>query len=106
MYVYLDDNSIVQEIIPDFNSAFATLPISERYPPQFVSHLLYVDDSAAVSEGMRWDGSEFVIVPEPEPPEYPDVDPATTEPTAQDDTDALMVDHELRITMLELGLTE
>ena len=39
------------------------------------------------------------VVPEPEPEPTPD-------PTPQDDTDALMVDHELRITMLELGLTE
>lgn len=27
-------------------------------------------------------------------------------PTAQDDTDAMMVDHEYRLTLLELGLTE
>ena len=39
------------------------------------------------------------VVPEPEPEPTPD-------PTPQEDTDALMVDHELRITMLELGLTE
>lgn len=28
----------------------------------------------------------------------------TTEPTAQDDTDSMLVDHEYRITLLELGL--
>lgn len=28
------------------------------------------------------------------------------EPTAQDDTDSMLVDHEYRITLLELGLTE
>lgn len=38
--------------------------------------------------------------------EFPDVEPGDPEPTPQDDTDALMVDHELRITILELGLTE
>lgn len=27
-------------------------------------------------------------------------------PSAQDDIDAMMVDHEYRLTMLELGLTE
>lgn len=32
--------------------------------------------------------------------------PAEAEPTAQDDTDAMLVDHEYRITLLELGLTE
>ena len=39
------------------------------------------------------------VVPEQEPE-------AETEPTAQDDTDAMLVDHEYRITLLELGLTE
>ena len=31
-------------------------------------------------------------------------EPTEPEPTAQDDTDAMLVDHELRITMLELGV--
>lgn len=30
----------------------------------------------------------------------------TAEPTAQDDTDAMLIDHEYRLTMLELGITE
>lgn len=38
-------------------------------------------------------------IPEPEPE-------PTHEPTAQDDTDAMMVDHEYRLTLLELGVTE
>lgn len=28
------------------------------------------------------------------------------EPTAQDDTDAMLIDHEYRLTLLELGLSE
>lgn len=28
------------------------------------------------------------------------------EPTAQDDTDAMLIDHEYRLTLLELGLVE
>jgi hypothetical protein len=31
-------------------------------------------------------------------------EPTDPEPTAQDDTDAMLVDHELRLTMLELGV--
>lgn len=27
-------------------------------------------------------------------------------PTAQDDTDAMLIDHEYRLTLLELGVTE
>lgn len=30
----------------------------------------------------------------------------TIEPSAQDDTDAMLVDHEYRLTLLELGVTE
>lgn len=32
--------------------------------------------------------------------------PTNTEPTPQDDTDAMMIDHEYRITLLELGVNE
>lgn len=39
------------------------------------------------------------VMPEPEPePEK--------QPTAQEDTDAMLVDHEYRLTLLELGLFE
>jgi hypothetical protein len=37
------------------------------------------------------------VMPEPDPIPAP-------EPTAQDDTDAMLVDHEYRLTLLELGL--
>lgn len=32
--------------------------------------------------------------------------PVDTTPTAQDDTDAMLIEHEYRITMLELGVNE
>ena len=36
------------------------------------------------------------VIPEPEKPE----------PSAQDDVDAMLIDHEYRLTLLELGVTE
>ncbi len=36
----------------------------------------------------------------------PDPGEPVDEPTAQDDTDAMLVDHEYRLTLLELGVTE
>ncbi len=39
--------------------------------------------------------------PEPAPAE-----PAAAEPTAQEDMDAMLIDHEYRLTLLELGVTE
>lgn len=47
----------------------------------------------------RYVDGEYVHDPLPEPE-------IVVEPTAQDDTDAMLVDHELRLTMLELGITE
>ena len=38
------------------------------------------------------------VIPEPEP--------IPNEPTAQDDIDGMLVDHEYRLTLLELGVTE
>lgn len=33
-------------------------------------------------------------------------DEEVIEPSAQDDTDAMLIDHEYRLTLLELGITE
>jgi hypothetical protein len=38
--------------------------------------------------------------------EVPVAEPVKAEPSAQDDTDALLIDHEYRITLLELGVSE
>lgn len=42
--------------------------------------------------------------PEPEPEEP--IEPEETEPTEEDDTASMLIDHEYRLTLLELGLTE
>lgn len=69
-------------VIPD------DMPIPETYP--FVN--IIVDGQTVTS-------MEAGIVPEPEPEPTP-------EPTEADDTASMLVDHEFRLTMLELGLTE
>ena len=38
--------------------------------------------------------------------ELPEIVPADPEPSAQEDTDAILIDHEFRLTLLELGITE
>ena len=38
------------------------------------------------------------------PREMPEVPEAEAEPTAQEDTEAMLVDHEYRLTLLELGV--
>lgn len=48
----------------------------------------------------RYVNGEFIHDPEPTP------EPATQEPTVEEDTLAMLVDHEERLINLELGLTE
>ena len=51
------------------------------------------------------DGVVTAVEPHPERIPVPETT-TETEPTAQDDTDAMLVDHEYRITLLELGMNE
>jgi hypothetical protein len=49
-------------------------------------------------EGGKLNGITPGAIPEPEPAPEP-------EPTAQEDNDAMLVDHEYRLTLVELGVT-
>lgn len=48
----------------------------------------------------RYENGEFIHDPEPKP------EPTAQEPTVEEDTLSMLVDHEERIINLELGLTE
>lgn len=50
--------------------------------------------------GVWVETSKFPLV------EHPQIVPEEKKPTAQDDTDAMLIDHEYRLTMLELGVNE
>lgn len=48
----------------------------------------------------KYINGEFIHDPEPTP------EPAAQEPTAEEDALSMIVDHEYRLTLLELGVTE
>lgn len=48
----------------------------------------------------RYENGEFIHDPLPTP------EPQPTEPTAEEDALSMIVDHEYRLTLLELGVTE
>ena len=50
--------------------------------------------------------TENGTLPEPEPPAPTAADRLTLLEAAQTDTDSLQLDHEYRLTLLELGITE
>lgn len=54
MYILLNDN-IVAEIIPDMNPDLPGVPIEERYPANFISHLIYVSDDTDVEQHYVYD---------------------------------------------------
>lgn len=55
MYILLDDNSCVSEIIQDYDPTFPGVPISERYSSEFISMLLHVSDEIEVFTGWIYD---------------------------------------------------
>ena len=57
-----------------------------------------VEEANGVMTVTKWTPG---VMPEHEPEPEPE-----PEPTPQDDTDAMLVDHEYRLTLLELGIIE
>ena len=105
MYIRLDADNIVREIIPDIDPIFPAIPIEERYPAAFVASLMYVEDGTAVAQNLLYDKKigTFVEPPEPASARVPEVE-IESEPSAEDDRSSLLIDQEYRLTLLELGL--
>ena len=106
-YVLLSNRSVMN-IIPEYDPAFPNIPLSKRFSAAFIRELIPVSDDIEVRSGMVYDieTGEFREPPEPEltEDEELEIEVSATQPTKQAATDAMLVDHELRITMLEMGL--
>ena len=84
------------------NSAWSANPYGEEYaevPDDMVPGILATGGYCKIV--LSEDGAEVVSFTALEKPNIPKAEP---EPSAQDDTDAMMVDHEYRLTLLELGV--
>lgn len=68
MYVRLDD-TIVVEIIPDFDMEFPGVPIEKRYSKEFISKLIHIDDNVDVRIGSTFLNGEFILPPVVTPPD-------------------------------------
>lgn len=62
-YIRLEKD-VVAEIIPEFNPLFPSVPVSERYPKEFVKKLIETADETAVYVGMKRKEDGTYIVPE------------------------------------------
>lgn len=52
--VYINNNRIVCEIIPEFDPVFPGIPITERYSKEFLSRCLEIPDEVVVEQGMEY----------------------------------------------------
>lgn len=97
-------NHIVWEIIPEFDSRFPGVPVTERYSPEILQDTIVVPDDTIVSVGQIYNPEDgtFSDAPTPTPVEPPEQSLADQVADQQE----LTIDHEYRITLLELGVDE
>ena len=78
MYVLLDSLNVVSELIPDIAPEFPSVPIEQRYTPEFVARLIHVDDSVEVHQNWMHnpeDGTFYEPTERPEPEPEPEPEP-------------------------------
>lgn len=51
-YIKIDISGHVQEIIPEYVDIFPNIPISQRYPAEFIKNLIPVDDNVEITNDM------------------------------------------------------
>ncbi|MEA4933701.1 MAG: hypothetical protein VB071_09045 [Lawsonibacter sp.] len=105
MYYILVIDGKAHESIPGYDSGFPGVPIESRYSQDILNKC--VQSETAVQSGWLYDAASGTCSapPEPEPVTEPEPE-AEAEPTAQEDIYSMMVDHEYRLTLMELGVTE
>lgn len=65
MYIRLDENNIVREILPDIDPVFPGIPIERRYPADFVAALLHISDDTSVEQNLVYDVESGAFVEAP-----------------------------------------
>lgn len=90
-------NRMVCEIIPEFCDAFPEVPLSERYPADFISSLTEVSDEVKVGMLLLDDGT-FAFR------DVSDVEDGIASLTFEEAQEEFNLDIDFRITCLELGI--
>lgn len=103
MYIRLNDNNVVEEIIPDIDQIFPNIPINERYPADFVAELRYFDDNTEVECGMQYNG-ETGCFEYPTPPPVVGIDGEAAEDTGDITQAEINLEVVYRLSCLELGI--
>ncbi len=97
-------NGTVWELIPEIDARFPDVPITDRFAPDFLAQTIQVADDTQVQVGQIYDPESGTFADPPAPEPVAQGEPTLAEQIA--DQQELAVDHEYRITLLELGVTE
>lgn len=62
MYIFLDSNNKVREIIPDFDATFPGIPIEQRFSKEFIDNLIHVDDNTIVKQHWIFDNDSKTFI--------------------------------------------
>ena len=54
MYLLLDENKRVKEIISDIDPLLPNISIDKRYPKEFIDELVYISDDLIIEEGYKF----------------------------------------------------
>ena len=76
-YILFINDNMVKEIIPGEDPVFPGIPIEERFPPDFVSQLMPVEDNVEVYEYWVYNSSTGTF--DPPPPPESEVEPGEEE---------------------------
>ena len=107
-YIHLMDNAVT-EIIPDENSTFPGIPITQRYTSDFISRCITADDVSAIHAGMIYDPTTKTFSEPPVPESTPVPVPT---PTPQPQSDPIgdlaetVSDLMVEVDKIKLGVTD
>ncbi|MEA4932939.1 MAG: hypothetical protein VB071_05045 [Lawsonibacter sp.] len=105
MYYILVIDGKAHESIPEHDGAFPGVPIEARYSNDILSKC--IQSETPVQSGWLYDAASGTFSAPPDPEPAAETEPtAVDEPTAQEDIYSMMIDHEYRLTLMELGVTE
>lgn len=97
-YCYVNNNNIVEAVIPEFNPALPNVPMEKRYSASFVSKLI-PDETETVLQGYIYDNETGTFSAPPEPEEYI---PDSSESEDVPETPSITID-DLALAVAELA---
>lgn len=111
-YLYISENSVLAEIIPDEDPIFHGVEISERFSPEFIAMCVIRTDVQIAEEGIEVgmlynkesDKFSKPVEPEPKPEPEPEPEPEPGEPTWTERVESLETENKQLTSKLDAAI--